>query len=85
MSTCGGRWTGQGMTMPDDIAAAERRGEVRGMERAAELCDQQSAIFASTEYATGQPLSSFSERFACSRCAAIIREAAEAADWGRDE
>lgn len=38
--------------------------------KAAEVCNAQSAVFASDEYATSQPFSSESERFACE----IVRE-----------
>jgi hypothetical protein len=42
-------------------------------ERAAKLCEDQAKLFSSDEYAAGQPLSSFSERFACYQCAKAIR------------
>ena len=45
-------------------------------ERAAKVCEDQSKAFLSPEYATGQPLSSFSERFACDLCASAIRSGA---------
>lgn len=58
----------------------------RLMEHAALICEEQQAVFLSPEYATGQPLSSFGERFACGQCAKIIREAAGLPDphGGRD-
>ena len=58
------------------IADAEARiatARDEGMEMAAAACERQSAVFGSTDYATGQPLSSFAERFACERCAEDIR------------
>lgn len=42
-------------------------------ERAAKVCEDQSKAFLSAEYTTGQPLSSFAERFACDLCATHIR------------
>ena len=47
--------------------------ELAAYERAAKACEDQRDIFASEEYAVGQPLSSFQERFACKQCAAAIR------------
>lgn len=43
------------------------------LEAAAKACEDQQQVFLSTQYATGQPLSSFQERFACGRCAEAIR------------
>jgi hypothetical protein len=45
----------------------------QALEDAAKACEAQSNTFLSPEYATGQPLSSFNERFACKTCAAAIR------------
>lgn len=42
------------------------------LQAAAKVCENQQEVFGSDEYATGQPLSSFSERFACGRCAEEI-------------
>jgi hypothetical protein len=42
-------------------------------EECAKIAEQQEQEFLSPEYATDQPLSSFSERFACSQVAAAIR------------
>jgi hypothetical protein len=42
-------------------------------EAAAHACEEQARTFLSPEYATGQPLSSFNERFACKECADAIR------------
>lgn len=49
---------------PDVLAA---------LERAALICEEQARDFLSPQYATGQPLSSFNERFACDECARAIR------------
>jgi hypothetical protein len=58
------------------IKAAERT--VSAMERTRDAavaeCKAQQITFLSPEYATGQPLSSFSERFACGQCATAIFE-----------
>jgi hypothetical protein len=45
-------------------------------EEAARICEQQMKSFLSPQYATGQPMSSFKERFAAAKCAREIREAA---------
>lgn len=42
-------------------------------ERAARVCEEQASAFLSPEYASGQPMSSLAERFACSECATAIR------------
>lgn len=47
------------------IAAALAQCEADTIRRCSEVCDEQAAEFLSPEYATDQPLSSFSERFAC--------------------
>lgn len=44
-----------------------------GLEMAAKACEAQRDVFGSDQYATGQPASSFGERFACGRCAEEIR------------
>lgn len=44
---------------------AERENTIR---ECADVCRQQQSIFLSPDYATGQPYSSFGERFACSEC-----------------
>lgn len=54
-------------------AAAYRRGQEEMRERAEQACRDQQESFLSPEYATGQPLSSFNERFACGQCAEEIR------------
>ena len=45
----------------------------RALEGAAAVCRRQAEEFKSDEYATGQPLSSFKERFACAQCDNAIR------------
>ena len=42
-------------------------------ERCAVICEEQAQVFGSEEYAFGQPMSSFKERFACKSIAAEIR------------
>jgi hypothetical protein len=58
----------------DEVIDLILRGILAERERAAQVCEKQSEIFGSDEYATGQPLSSFEERFACDECANAIRE-----------
>lgn len=48
------------------------RHRIATIEECAKACEQQAKDFLSPEYATGQPLSSFSERFACGQCAEAI-------------
>jgi hypothetical protein len=43
-------------------------------EACAKLAEQKAEEFRSPQYATEQPLSSFSERFACTQVAEAIRE-----------
>lgn len=50
--------------------AAHRRA---ALEEAIKACDDQRDDFLSEQYAVGQPMSSFSERFACGECARAIR------------
>lgn len=45
----------------------------RERERCIAAIEAQKAIFMSPEYATGQPLSTFQERFACDQCIEAIR------------
>jgi hypothetical protein len=49
-------------------------------EQAARICEKQIKIFLDPRYAAGQPMSSFSERFACACCARAIRQAAGLSD-----
>lgn len=44
------------------------------LDMAAGECEKRREDFLSPEYATGQPLSSFSERFACNECASAVRQ-----------
>ena len=46
-------------------------------EHFAGICEQTRDGFLSEQYATGQPTSSFNERFACGQCAAAIRASVE--------
>jgi hypothetical protein len=57
------------------IKAARHQSQQRDavLEEAAKACEEQRRIFASPEYAAGQPLSSFGERFGAGRCAEAIR------------
>lgn len=49
---------------------SERRKQI---ERDAKIAEEQAVHFLSPQYATGQPHSSFSERFACDEVARAIR------------
>ncbi len=49
-----------------------REAKAEGMREAAEVCDRQAETFSTDEYAVGQPLSSFSERFACAQVKTAI-------------
>lgn len=69
------RDTNRATTVMLAFAASEvAAGVAAERERAAQICEQQAIDFLSPEYATGQPLSSFGERFACGQCAAAIRQ-----------
>ena len=48
------------------------------IEECAKVAEAQAQEFLSPEYATGQPLSSFQERFACGQVASAIRALAAA-------
>lgn len=50
--------------------AAQARREA--LREAVKACEEQRESFLSPDYAVNQPLSSFSERFACSQCADAI-------------
>lgn len=50
-------------------------------QAAIEAIEAQKASFASNEYAVGQPLSSFAERFACDQIAAAINALPAADEW----
>lgn len=61
-----------------DAAEAEKaRAVAAERERCAVICEEQAQVFGSDEYATGQPMSSFKERFACECIAAAIRTGAK--------
>ena len=57
------------------LAGARHQSQQREavLEEAAKACEEQRRIFASPEYAAGQPLSSFGEWFGAGRCAEAIR------------
>lgn len=57
------------MTTEIDVLRSERDA---ALERCAQICRDQIKVFASTEYAMNQPMSSFGERFACEACAKAI-------------
>jgi len=54
------------------------------LEEAAQICERQAIDFLSPEYATGQPISSIQERFACTECASAIRAASDSSSGGRE-
>jgi len=61
-----------------DRAEADKAAAVEvERERCAVICEEQAQVFGSDEYATGQPMSSFKERFACESNAAAIRTGAK--------
>lgn len=55
------------------MTARLAQARIEALEEAALACERQERAFFSPEYATGQPLSSFKERFAVSQCAKAIR------------
>ena len=57
----------------DHVRAGWRIGAAAEREACAKVADEQAAVFASPTYATGQPLSSAGERFACKQIAEAIR------------
>jgi len=58
-----------------DMAKATRRATI---EECAKVAEAKAAEYLSPEYATGQPMSSFSERFACGQIADAIRSLTKA-------
>lgn len=50
-------------------------------QAAIEAIEAQKASFASNEYAVGQPLSSFAERFACDQIAAALNALPAVDEW----
>jgi hypothetical protein len=65
------------MTMQTDTVA-----ERRGLARAIEIAQRTRDGFLSEEYAVGQPVASFSERFACNQ---VIAEIEREFGLGTDE
>lgn len=59
--------------MTKDPAAEWQKGYDAGLEACVAIIEAQKASFASEQYAVGQPLSSFQERFACDQCIDGIR------------
>lgn len=49
-------------------------GFASGLKAGAEICERIMMGFLSPEYATGQPMSSIQERFACQQCREAILE-----------
>lgn len=73
-------------TLIDAVAAmlAFADAEAAAMrERAALACEDRAKAFLSPEYATGQPFSSLSERFACAKCAEAVRALPATGEVGR--
>lgn len=62
-----------GDTSGDTLTLSHSRGKEEEREACAKICEAEEQAFLSPEYATGQPMSSFEERFACRTCAAAIR------------
>ena len=60
-------WRARALIAESAVAAA--------WEEAAKIAEAKALEFLSPEYATGQPLSSFNERFACEQVASAIRAA----------
>ncbi len=58
---------------PAAHTAAVQAAVAKAVEACAVICEDQAKLFASPEYATGQPMSSLSERIACNLIAAAIR------------
>lgn len=69
---------------PKYLAASSRHLDAATIERCAQVCEEQQRVFLSMEYASGQPASSFSERFAAGQCAAAIRAIAALSPQGLD-
>ena len=68
--------TGKEWAYDFDPHVAEKFAElVRADEReqCAKVCDKQIKVYLSPQYSTGQPFSSFKERFAAAGCAEAIR------------
>ena len=65
--------TGAADLLSQALLEAHNAGRAEMREKAAGACKKQAEVFGSSEYATGQPLSSFAERFACGQCETAIR------------
>lgn len=63
-----------------ELERFRRAAIVETTERAVRVVEQQQQDFLSPEYATGQPLSSFQERFACGQIADALRTYAHLKD-----
>ena len=59
----------------EDRALTAESAVAAAYENAAKIAEAKALEFLSPEYATGQPLSSFNERFACEQVASAIRAA----------
>ena len=53
----------------EKLQDAYHKGQEEMQKKAAALCRDQAQAFLSPEYSTGQPFSTFQERFACGQCA----------------
>jgi hypothetical protein len=72
-AACGDLPTEDDRIVARQMAPAVEALVTRALERAAVICEEQAKEFLAPEYATGQPLSSFQERYACNECARAIR------------
>lgn len=68
-----GCWTCKAWAQYGALLAERTSTRNATLEEAAKICEQQRESFLSPEYATGQPSTSFFERFACGECAIAIR------------
>lgn len=72
-------WKGQCERQADQLrqrsALTAESAVAAAYENAAKIAEAKALEFLSPEYATGQPLSSFNERFACEQVASAIRAA----------
>jgi hypothetical protein len=66
-------WSAIANGLPEAFSLHAQQARKQALEDAAKACEEQRAVFASEQYATDQPMSSFGERFACSRCAEVVR------------
>jgi hypothetical protein len=65
-----------GKTFPKSATCFQTGTEAElAYKHAAQICRDVAKEFLAPEYATNQPLSSFSERFACGQCAEAIEGA----------